>query len=458
MAKLNVKSKPDIRTAQGAKAHSINPEQSLRRSVLAHMLWEENFYYEGESVEKRIYDLIPKVKPDRVRDLAIEAREKFKLRHVPLYLVRRMAELPSHRHHVSETLQAVIQRPDELSEFLAIYWKNGRSPLSAQVKKGLAKAFPKFDEYQLAKWDKPGAIRLKDVLFLCHAKPQTHDQAHVWERLVQGTMKVPDTWEVALSATKGEKKTEAWTRLLTEKKIPAFALIRNLRNLSQAKVNSTLIRESLINANTKRLLPFRFITAAEHAPDFDEELNTLFLKGCQQKPKLQGKTVLIVDVSGSMYGGKISKYSEMDRAKAACSLAALVREQCEDPHIWATAGNDGTRVHATKKVPARRGFALIDAIYKMTGPLGRGGIFLNQVMTCVKLAEEKADRVIVITDEQDCDNNDARSPAKAPLFAKEHYLINVSSQKNGIGYGRWIHLDGFSEAVLDYIKESEVSQ
>jgi hypothetical protein len=33
---------------------------------------------------------------------------------------------------------------DELSEFVAIYWKDGRVPLSGQVKKGLAAAFPKF--------------------------------------------------------------------------------------------------------------------------------------------------------------------------------------------------------------------------------------------------------------------------------------------------------------------------
>jgi len=46
----------------------------------------------------------------------------------------------------------VIQRADELAEFVAIYWKDGRVPLSGQAKKGLAAVFPKFDEYQLAKY------------------------------------------------------------------------------------------------------------------------------------------------------------------------------------------------------------------------------------------------------------------------------------------------------------------
>ena len=100
---------------------------------------------------------------------------------------------------MAETLARVIQRADELSEFVAIYWKDGHVPLSAQVKKGLAAAFPKFDEYQLAKYDRGGPIKLRDVLFLCHAKPRDQAQADVWKQLVSGSLTTPDTWEVALS-------------------------------------------------------------------------------------------------------------------------------------------------------------------------------------------------------------------------------------------------------------------
>lgn len=35
------------------------------------------------------------------------------------------------------------------------------------------------------------------------------------------------------------------------------------------------------------------------------------------------------------------------------------------------------------------------------------------------------------------------------------YIINVASNKNGVGYGAWIHIDGWSEAVIDYIREYE---
>ncbi|MCO6763737.1 hypothetical protein KQH43_32080, partial [Streptomyces sp. EL5] len=73
----------------------------------------------------------------------------------------------------------MIQRPDEMTELLAIYWADAlgpqqqrkRQPVSAQIKKGLARALTKFDAYQLAKYDRDGAVRIKDVLFLVHAKP-----------------------------------------------------------------------------------------------------------------------------------------------------------------------------------------------------------------------------------------------------------------------------------------------
>jgi len=33
--------------------------------------------------------------------------------------------------------------------------------------------------------------------------------------------------------------------------------------------------------------------------------------------------------------------------------------------------------------------------------------------------------------------------------------INVASYKNGVGYGKWTHIDGWSESVIDYIRTLE---
>ena len=38
------------------------------------------------------------------------------------------------------------------------------------------------------------------------------------------------------------------------------------------------------------------------------------------------------------------------------------------------------------------------------------------------------------------------------------YMINVASYRNGVGYGKWTHIDGFSESIIDYIREYEKTQ
>ncbi|HZC24593.1 MAG TPA: TROVE domain-containing protein, partial [Candidatus Binatia bacterium] len=258
MARLNIlKLNSGLRTHEGAAARHISTELQLRRSVLACLLWENQFYEDGVEIAGRIAELVPKVAAEKVAALAVEAREQMKLRHAPLLLVREMARHKTHRAPVSETLARIIQRADELAEFIAIYWKDGRVPLSGQVKKGLAAAFPKFDEYQLAKYDRGGPIKLRDVLFLCHAKPRDEAQAAVWKNLISGTLKTPDTWEVALSS--GASQREAWERLLREQKLGALALLRNLRNMREAGVDESLVLSALGTMSSARVLPFRFL-------------------------------------------------------------------------------------------------------------------------------------------------------------------------------------------------------
>ena len=225
---------PPPLTHEGAVASRINPEQQLRRVVMANMLWEEQFYCDGEEPAKIIAETLPKVKPEIVAQIAIDAREKMKLRHVPLLLVREMARLNTHKHLVAKTLERVIQRPDELAEYLAIYWKDRHCPVSAQSKKGLAAAFNKFSEYSLQKWNRDSAIKLRDILFISHAKPTTGVKGYtrtkrregvprpddagsqLFGKLVDGTLETPQTWETILSAAgqKGESKKNTWERII----------------------------------------------------------------------------------------------------------------------------------------------------------------------------------------------------------------------------------------------------
>jgi hypothetical protein len=426
-----------LKTHEGAPAVVINDEQALRRSVLACMLWENEFYESGVTIADRIRGLVPRVEPAKVAALAVEARTKMKLRHAPLLLVREMARYATHRGLVAQTLVEVIQRADELAEFVSIYWAEGKAALSGQVKKGLAAAFPKFDEYALAKYDRANVVRLRDVLFLCHAKPLSAAQAEVWKRLIAGELATPDTWEVALSSTDpelGDKKAR-WERLLAERKLGALALLRNLRNMKDAGVSEELVLSALDAMRTERVLPFRFLAAARYAPQWEEGLERAMFRAVHGAEKLAGKTVLLVDVSGSMTW-KLSAKSEMLRTDAAFGLAVLLREVCKRVVVY-------TFSNVAKVVAPRRGFALRDA---MARNQPNGGTNLGASLRAVEAAETY-DRLIVITDEQSHDH--------VPAPKGKGYVINVASARKGVGYGEWTHIDGWSEAVIEYIRELE---
>jgi hypothetical protein len=442
LAKYYKRPRVQLRTHEGAPAVAITAEQALRRSVLSCMLWEGEFYEDGVQIAGRIRELVPQVAAEKVAALAAEARERMKLRHAPLLLAREMARVPTHRGLVAETLARVIQRADELAEFVAIYWAQGRQPLSAQAKKGLAAAFTKFDEYALAKYDRAGAVRLRDVLFLCHARPVDETQAALWKRLAENELATPDTWEVALSATgrDGASKREAWERLLVERKLGALALLRNLRNMREADVSEELVLKALEQMKTDRVLPFRFLAAARTAPQWEQALEGAMFRALEGRAgQLPGHTVLLVDVSGSMEA-PISHRSEMRRTDAAYGVAILIREIAQKVTIY-------TFSNEAKLVAARRGMALRDAL-DQSQP--HGATYLGAAIERVeKDCRQGYDRLVVITDEQSHDH--------VPAPRGRGYVINVASNRNGVGYGPWMHVDGWSEAVVEFIAELERS-
>jgi hypothetical protein len=162
---------------------SQSPEERMRSLIMQLRPPEDH-----AAISNRIAELLPRIEAEKVAAIAIEARSKIEFRQAALLLVREMTRHETHRRLVAETLDRVIQRADDLVEFVAIYWRNGREPLSAQVKKGLAAAFPRFNEFELANCDRRGSVKLRDVLFLSHAKPRDAAQASVWRKLIWGRL------------------------------------------------------------------------------------------------------------------------------------------------------------------------------------------------------------------------------------------------------------------------------
>lgn len=439
MARLNVAA-PRPRTHEGAIASTISPIDQLRRTVLCCLLWENNFYEDGESVAERIVRLVAdrRCNEDDIADLAVEAREKMKLRHVPLLLVRELARRPNltGSQVVGKTLVRVIQRPDEITEFLAIYWKDGRQALSKQVKKGLARAFRKFDAYQLAKYNRDGAIKLRDALFLVHAKPANEEQAAIWKQLVDGTLQAPDTWEVALSS--GSDKRETFERLIAENKLGYMALLRNLRNMLDAGVDMNIVYKALLDgAKKSKALPFRYLAAARAVPQWEPVIDAAMHESMAGMVRMTGTTIVLVDVSGSM-SDPLSSKSDLRRLDAAAGLAVLLRGICDGVRVF-------TFSERLVEIAPRSGMALVDAI---TSSQPHRGTYLGAAVKSINELEH--DRLIVITDEQSHDY--------VPAPAGRGYMINVAAYQNGIGHDQWLKISGFSEAVVSYIQAVEASQ
>jgi len=459
----NIKFANSARTHEGARSLAkTSPAFKLRRTVMACLLFEDSFYEDGQTAAVRIKALVRECSFDEVAEIAIEAREKMNLRHVPLLLVRETLRYYTGRK-VGDLIEQVIQRPDEIGELLALYWDDGKDqPLTSQLKIGLARAFCKFNEYQLAKWNKDGAVSLRDAMFLCHARPRMrahHDKFTKAERrglrfgdfmqsrptglsvdellygkLAHNMLETPDTWEVQLSG--GADKKATFERLMSENKLGAMALLRNLRGMTEAGVDDMLIRKSLMSANVERVLPFRFIAAARHAPRFEVELEMAMFSSLAGMDMLRGNTALLIDHSGSM-NNIISAKSEISRFDAAAAVAMILRERAESCRIFTFAE------HCVEVAP-RRGFALVDAVKAVVNPVSTK---LGKAVRHVYDQYPECDRIIVITDEQSQD--------VPPAPRGTGYIVNVAAYQNGIGYGDWVTINGWSEAILDYIKANE---
>lgn len=433
----------------------------LRRAVLANLLWEDIAYMDGESVSNQIAWLIAICDPEEVANLAVEARQVQKLRHTPLFMVVEMCRYKEMHPYVKMILPKIITRADMLTDFLALYWRNGKCPICNAAKKGLAEAFHNFNEYKFAKYDRDAQIKLRDVMFMVRPKPVNEVEAELFKKIADRTLETPETWEVLLSKAHGnEEKAAVWTKLINEKKLGGMALLMNLRNMQKVGVPRTVIEKGLNELNGTMLLPLQFLKAMRMSQGFEREIENAMIRSYANLPKLPGKTLFVVDVSGSM--GSLtsigSHFSRLDQAAAMCMLASF---QAEDFEVVCTAGNDYKQVesHVFLEYPSR-GFKLFDEIEKTRETVGCGGIFTHQLFE--KLRNELGDkvntydRVIVFSDSQDIDV--ARGSDKKPRpFGKHNYICDVSCHTRGINYvGVWTaEISGWSEHFLTYIAAYE---
>ena len=136
--------------------------------------------------------------------------------------------------------------------------KDGRQPLSKQVKKGLAQAFTNLT-HTSCKYNRDGAVKLRDVLFLCHANQRTKNRKLYGNNLLTDAARLIR----GKSACRQAKIKATWERLLAENKLGGLALLRNCGTWQEARLMKPCFA-ALTDENRKNIT-FRFIAAAKHA-------------------------------------------------------------------------------------------------------------------------------------------------------------------------------------------------
>ena len=486
--KFNFLTKPkkNIANYENAIAFPLTAEYELYTAVVTTSL-NATFYEKDTARLERIKALIQNSNPVFVAKLAVYARNEMHMRSVPLVLVVELAKIYSGDSLISKMIVSVIQRTDEITELLAYYQmandRNGvkkLNRLSKQIQKGLAVSFNKFDEYQFAKYDRDGAVKLKDALFLIHPKAKDEAQQKLFYKIANDTLQTPYTWETELSklgqlkyaneAEKQKASTQKWEDLIESNKIGYMALMRNLRNILEANVSGFHVMkvcDYLSNEKaviSSKQLPFRFLAAYRELKELKLKYTSMVLDALEDAVMISAKNikgfdvntsvVVACDVSGSMQKS-ISPRSKVMLYDIGLMLGMLIQSRSKN----VVSGMFGDRWKIIN-MPKRSVLANVNEYYKREGEVGyatNGYLVLEDLIR----RKEITDKVMLFTDTQMWNSNQGNNTfagswnrykkiapnAKLYLFDLAGYGQQpIDIQKNDVYL-----IAGWSEKVFDVL-------
>jgi 60 kDa SS-A/Ro ribonucleoprotein len=418
-----------VQNYEAAKAFVMTPEYELYSAVVTTGL-SASFYESADKRLARIQSLIQKCNPVFVAKLAHYARNTMYLRSVPLVLVTELAKVNSGNDLVAKTVNAVVQRADEISELLACYQMANKrtgtkklNRLSKQMQKGLVMAFNKFDEYQFGKYNTQAEVKLRDALFLVHPKAKDEKQQLIFDKIAAQNLDTPYTWETELSAL-GQNKFESdaersaafagkWEELIDSRRLGYMALLRNLRNIIEAKVSSAHIdkvcqylSDTTAVAHSKQL-PFRFLAAyrevkdlkSGHVSDVMDALEKAVMISAANIKGFGADTAAVIacDVSGSMQKA-ISAKSKVLLYDIGLMLGMLLQSRCKNV-VSGMFGNTWKVIN----MPKRSVLSNVNEYYSREGEVGYA---TNGHLVLEDLIRRKVivDKVMMFTDLQMWDN------------------------------------------------------
>jgi len=502
MTKFNEKTE-GIKTTNhmGAPAYKYTPKFEFVSLLLTSFV-EEQYYRGASETLDKLKELIKTI-PDKefVAKALIYARHEFGMRSISHAGIVELVQTVKGETWTKKAVEDVIRRVDDITEILAYQLAQYKKPIPNSLKKGLAKAFGKFDEYQLAKYrGEKKELKLIDAVNILHPTP-TETNKEALKKLVNGTLKSVDTWESKLTQAgqkaeteeeKEELKASAWAELIKTCKIGYFALLRNLRNiLEQAPeltdnvcellTDKTLIKKSLV-------LPFRYFAAyteieklkttsgikfEKESVDTNKVLNAIeqaIRVSVDNLPELHGNTVILSDNSGSMTGDRrsstISRFSNVKTSDIANLFAVLYWLKANNTYV----GLFGDRLiepTLNREVGVFENFKIIDKAKDSCGPGTEQGIF--EFLEKAIAEKTHIDTIVVFSDCQigtGCqwyDRKGRRGNQFNTLF-EDYRKINPHFKCYSVdlkGYGTTVFnqnvfkLAGWSEKIFDIMKIME---
>ena len=433
-------------THEGAAGFARDAKSELFLLAVTNMVGENTFYEAAGDRDSRFSALVREVATldlDWLTRFARWLRSEANMRSASLVLAAEASKacldagLPGSRAIVS----AVLRRADEPGELLAYWIGHYGKKIPKPVKRGVADAAARlYTEKSYLKWDGDShAVRFADVIQLAHIEPRGEWQSVLFKHAIEARidvegLQIPDTlatlranhalraltpegiheraragdlaeylamagitWEAVPSLVNG-----SWTRELWEAIIPSMgymALLRNLRNFDQAGVSDTVadtvaarLRDPDQVAKSRQL-PMRFLSAYRAAPSlrWAYPLERALDESLSNVPYLSGRTLVLVDTSGSMRSS-FSKDGTLMRWDAATIFGLALARRCEHADVVSFSSN-------AAQFELRQGESLLKSLerWKNDGYFIGGG---TNTAGTLRAAFERHDRVVILTDEQ----------------------------------------------------------
>ncbi|GAA4679095.1 TROVE domain-containing protein [Nocardioides nanhaiensis] len=464
--------RPSGLTHEGAPGYARDARGELFLLAVTSLVAEDTFYEAAAARDARLRALVARVAVDDgewVLRLVGWLRTGVHLRSVAIVVaveaVRARLEAGiagGNRAIVS----AALERADEPGELLAHWASRYGRAFPQPVKRGVADAVARlYSERSLVRYDgQARGYRFADVLELTHPAPRDARQSALFRyaldrrhdradqvpgelevlRARQRLLAVPVehrravlvggaealgraamTWEQVAGWLQGPLDAGVWESLVPS--MGYMALLRNLRNLDEAGVSDDVaaaVAARLADPGevaTSRQLPLRFLAAHRTAPSlrWGWALERALQASLGAVPALPGRTLVLVDRSGSMFC-RLSRRSVLTRADAAAVFgsALAVRAQRADLVEFGS---------TSRVLRVRRGEAVLSLADRF-GDLGG-----TDTAEAVRRHYRGHDRVIIVTDEQAWAGRRGADPTAAVPAQVPVLTFNLAGYQHGHG-------------------------